>query len=255
MNVRGERIIIFGDSLSHAGPDAGPSIIDLRAGVVSPTSAPGAVLGQILSSDAAAVRLNAKVGRSARSFLLNEDASSLLASDRTFRPTKVIVFLGTNDIDRGLDVAALAKTGDAMTQIRDAYRGMGAEVFAVGPVAYNAARYNAGAPIMLGLMQRVFGADHTLDARPLTDPGPRSGDGVHFAAKTAFATGTKIAQALPSLGAPATVVEPPTTSAGTKIALGALGVAGVVGLSWLALRIAKRAAYHTGGLARRRRFA
>lgn len=251
MNVRGERIIVFGDSLSHAGPDAGPSIVDLRAGTSFATSAPGAVLGQLLSNEAAAVRLNAKVGRSARSFLLNEDASSLLTSDRGFRPTKVIVFLGTNDIDRGLDAAALAKTGDAMAQIRDAYRAMGAEVFAIGPVAYNSARYNAGAPIMLGLMQRVFGADHTLDARPLTDPGPRAGDGVHFAAKTALATGTKLAQAVPSLGTPTTVAEAPTASAGTKIALGVLGVAGVIGLSWLALRVAKRAAY-SSGLARRR---
>jgi lysophospholipase L1-like esterase len=243
MNVQGERILIFGDSLSHPGADNGPSITDITVplGVVS--SAPGELIArQLLAAGAQAARVNAKVGRSARSFLSSE--ANLLASDRAFGPTKVVVFLGTNDIDQGTDAGALANTRDAMTQIRDAYRAMGAEVFAIGPPSYPNAHYNNAAPTMLALIQGVFGADHTVDARPFTGGVPRTSDGVHFIAESAAAVAPQLVRALLATGVvPAGQV---SLSSGAKVALGFVAVAGFAGLSWLALRVAKHAAQRPG---------
>lgn len=203
IDVDGERVLIFGDSLSHPGADAGPTVTDVKATASAISSAPGAVLAARLLSGtdtggqrAQAVRINARVGRSARSFLLSEGGTSLLAADRTFKPTKVIVMLGTNDIDRGTSTAALGQTKDAMRQIRDAYRAMGAEVVAIGPPSYLSASYTRGARAMLAAMREVFGADRTLDARPLTVGAGRAGDGVHFTASGAALAGKQIAQAL-----------------------------------------------------------
>jgi len=246
MNVIGERVLIFGDSLSHLGPDKGPSIVDITTPIGLVSGAPGALIARaLLIAGAQAVRVNAKVGRSARSFMSSE--SALLARDqKEFRPTKVIVWLGTNDIDGGLTPAALASTAAAMTTIAIAYRAMGAEVFALGPPTYPNARYNNAAPIMFETIQSVFGADHTFDIRPFTIGAPRAGDGIHFTASGAAAVAPSIAQ---MLAAPVAVALAPSgMSTGTKIALGVLGVAGFVGLSWFALRVAKRAARGAGTL-------
>jgi lysophospholipase L1-like esterase len=253
MKIQGERIIVFGDSLSHPGPDAGPSIVDITQGSNRGSSAPGDLLAsRFLEGGAQAVRVDARVGRSARSFLLNEDSSSLLASDRAFRPTKVVIWLGTNDIDRGTDAAALAKTRDAMTQIRDAYRAMGAEVIAIGPPMFQDVKHNAGAPIMLDLMRGVFGADRTIDARPLTDPGPRSKDGIHFAASTAAGTARQLFNAVAAQGQPtvAPTTEPSSSSGLRSFLLGFAAIAGVGGLTWLIWRASRRGEH---ALARRRR--
>jgi lysophospholipase L1-like esterase len=247
MNVIGERVLFFGDSLSHPGPDAGPSIVDITRSIGVVSGAPGELIArQLLAAGAQAVRVNAKKGRSARSFLLSEGGTSLLARDQNeFRPTKVVIWLGTNDIDRGLTPDALAKTAAAMAQIRDTYRAMGAEVFALGPPSYPNAKYNNAAPIMLDTIRGVFGADHTFDIRPLTTGAPRAGDGIHFTAVGAAAAATPIVQ---MLTAPSTITVAQTgMSRGTKIALGVLGAAGFVGLSWLALRVAKRAAVRSVG--------
>jgi lysophospholipase L1-like esterase len=245
MNVVGERVLFFGDSLSHPGPDAGPSIVDIKTPIGVVSGAPGELIArQLLAAGAQAVRVNAKVGRSARSFLLSEGGTSLLARDQNeFRPTKVVIWLGTNDIDRGLTPDALAKTAAAMAQIRDAYRAMGAEVFALGPPSYPNAKYNNAAPIMLDVIQNVFGADHTFDIRPLTTGAPRAGDGVHFTAVGAAAIAPQITRAIATSTPPTTTdVVASGMSDGAKFALGFVAVAGFVGLSWLALGVAKRAA-------------
>lgn len=239
MNVVGERIIVFGDSLSHPGLDNGPTIVDLTR-PFGASSAPGEVLGQrLLDGGAQAVRIDARVGRSARSFTTDEDNTSLIASDRAFRPTKVVVMLGTNDIDQGLTPTALAQTTAAMTTIRDAYRAMGAEVFAIGPPSYNDARYNQGAPVLLQLMQNVFGADRTIDARNLTRDAERTPDGVHFTVGGAANTGPQLANAVAAIGAPA---PPAQVSTGTKLAIGAIGLIAVIGIGAFALRAAKQLA-------------
>lgn len=183
MNARGERILILGDSLSHVGLDAAPTVAEITQGSARRSAAPGDLLGSmLLEQGAQAVRVNAKVGRSAISFWGNEPGASLVAGDSTWRPSKVIVMLGTNDTQRDP-----AKTEIALAQIRDSYANMGAEVWAVGPFVYigRGAVLNAPADRVFGIMQRVFGADRTIDARPITITEARAGDGIHFTATSA----------------------------------------------------------------------
>jgi lysophospholipase L1-like esterase len=145
---------------------------------------------------ASAVRIDARVGRSARSFFGKEDSQALLASDAAFQPTKVIVMLGTNDIDVGTSGAALDLTKEALRKIRDAYRGMDAEVVAIGPPSYPNDHYAQGAPAMLAALREVFGADRVLDIRSLTSGVSRTKDGIHFTQAGAAVVGPRLAQAL-----------------------------------------------------------
>jgi lysophospholipase L1-like esterase len=215
LSVDGQRVLVFGDSLSHPGPDAGPSTFDVREAdpMFAQSSAPGAVLAASLlrgvnthGQKARAARIDARVGRSARSFFGREDAQALLASDADFRPTKVIVMLGTNDIDAGTSGAALDLTKDALRKIRDAYRGMGAEVVAIGPPTYPNDHYTQGAAPMLAALRDVFGADRVLDIRSLTPGASRTKDGIHFTQAGAALVGPRLAQALTGpIGATANV--------------------------------------------------
>ncbi len=210
MKARGERIIIVGDSLSHPGPDAAPTIQEIRQGSSRASSAPGDLLGSLLLEQGAeAVRVNAKVGRSAISLLGSEPASSLFAADHLFKPTKVVVMLGTNDAERDL-----AKTEASMATIRDAYRKLGAEVWAIGPMAYvgRGAYLNAKAAQVFEAMQRVFGAARTIDARPLSSDAFRAGDGIHFTQDGARAVAPRLAQALLSANA-LSITKPMITAA------------------------------------------
>jgi len=183
----------------------------------------------LLDQGAAAVQIDAKIGRSAISFLNNEPVNDLVAADAAFQPTKVIVMLGTNDIGRDLGA-----TQQAMAQIRDAYQGMGAEVWAIGPMAYvgRSEGLNALAPDVFGVMQSVFGADKTIDARPLAAVEGRTGDGVHFTYAAALPTAQALAQALVS-----------TSSTSMKLKKGLIiagvGVAGIAIVGY-ALRALKR---------------
>lgn len=191
VNVRGERILIFGDSLSHYGSDSAPEVWEPTSTALVSSSAPGAVLASLLRTQgAAAVRTNARVSRSAANFYDREDATRLLNADRAWQPTKVIVMLGTNDIGRSLD-----KTTAAMAGIKSAYEGMGAEVWAVGPFTYNHASLNAQAPEVVRVMQNVFGS-RFIDGRPLSVQTGRTGDGVHFGAAAAKQTALNIANAV-----------------------------------------------------------
>lgn len=194
MNVRGERILIFGDSLSHPGLDASPTIQDVTQGSQRSSSAPGDLLAShLLEAGAAAARIDAKVGRSAISFFGNEPAQQLLIADRDFKPSKVIIMLGTNDAERDLP-----RTEASMIQLRDFYRSLGAEVWAIGPMTYigRGAVLNAKAAQVFDLMQRVFGPSQTIDARPLSVIENRAGDGIHFQPSSAAATASLLAQAL-----------------------------------------------------------
>lgn len=95
MNVNGERVIIFGDSLSHQ-VDSAPEIwnVDQASGRIS--SQPGDLLASMLAEQGAAVRVNACAGRSAHNFFgqtsqtrpinCRENAQALLASDAAFKP-------------------------------------------------------------------------------------------------------------------------------------------------------------------------
>lgn len=225
MNVQGERILIFGDSLSHPGADGAPYIFSVTEGSNRTSSSPGDLLASmLLEQGAEAVQLDARVGRSAYNFWQREDSAGLLAQDAAFAPTKVVVMLGTNDI--GNDPAAET---DAFTQLRDAYRGMGAEVWAVGPFTYvgKGDYLNAGADQVLAVMQGVFGADKVIDGRPLSINVQRTGDGVHFQPLAAAPTAANIANALASQNALAIL---------PLLGWLAVGIGSIVAIAWGAKR-------------------
>src|SRR5262245_18293850 len=193
MNAKGERFLIFGDSLTHPGADSAPAIQDITQGTSRYSSAPGDLLGSILlEQGASAVRTDAKVGRSAISYLSGEPAQQLLASDAEWRPSKVVVMLGTNDADRDL-----AKTETAMTALRDAFKKMGAEVWALEPMTYygRGEYLDAKAGPMLEVMRRVFGSTRTIDARPFSIGADRAGDGIHLTQAGARTVAPQLAQA------------------------------------------------------------
>lgn len=188
----GKRVLIFGDSLSHPGSDAGPEVHDYTGPVNS--SAPGAVFaGKLLAKGAAATRTNARVSRSAVNFWSREDYQKLLTADAAWKPEVVIVMLGTNDLHINPITDATAMRG-----IRDAYRQLGADVWAVGPPAFASAEHTRDAETVVATMRDVFGADHFIDARPLSadlTAAGRAGDGVHFTAQGAEVFGDRLASA------------------------------------------------------------
>lgn len=197
MNIRGERILIFGDSLSHHGADNAPEVWNVDAGSNRASSAPGDLLASmLLERGAAAVRTDARVGRSAMNFYSRENAQQLLSDDVAWAPTKVVVMLGTNDIGRSLD-----GTRTAMTAIRDAFKGAGAEVWAIGPPLFVGASeaLNGGANAVIDIMKSVFGG-RFVDARyPTEQAGAlqnRAKDGVHFTAASARPMAETLTQTL-----------------------------------------------------------
>lgn len=219
MNARGERVLIFGDSLTHAGSDNGPEIATVTADMTTGSS-PGTILGALLAQQGAvAVQTDSRVGRSAVNFFGREDAASLFAADQAFAPTQVIVFLGTNDI--GMDPIS---TANAMNQIKSTYESMGAKVWAIGPVNYVAPGdgLNEAADTVFNTMKSVFGT-RMLDARPLTINVSRASDGVHFGPESAQQTALNLADGILSLN-------PLNFWPTLLIGLGVMGAA-VVGLS------------------------
>lgn len=237
MNVQGERVLIFGDSLSHHGDDYGPEIWDVNAGSSRATSAPGDILASLLlEQGASAVRIDANVGRSARNFWTAPNnhqktpATQLIALDQAFAPTKVIVMLGTNDADAGaMDVASI-------TQIRDTYAAMGAEIWAVGPPVFADARLTNNAVKVYDTMAQVFGADHLIDSRPISSTDYRTSDGVHFQAAGARPFANALANQLVTTynsAAPVLPAAPPNKWVGAALAFG--GVL-ALGLIWMRFR-------------------
>jgi len=193
MNVSGERVLLFGDSLSHHGSDGDPEIWDVDAGSDRLASAPGDLLASMIAeAGATAVRIDANVGRSAHNFwntpharFQQNDPASLIASDQQFAPTKVIVMLGTNDADSGaIDPAAMA-------QIRDSFP-TATEILAIGPPIFADANLNAKVDQVYAMLNDVFGGN-VIDARPLSSTDNRAGDGVHFQPQGASDFATQLA--------------------------------------------------------------
>jgi len=212
MKISGERIIIFGDSLSHHGDDNAPEIWDVDQGSSRITSQPGDLLASLLAEQGAVVRIDANVGRSAHNFWYQPhprfqftDPQDLFASDRLFAPTLVFVMLGTNDI--GLNLAIDAQD---MQRIRDAYLRMGArDVWAIGPPIFANASMNAQAEPVYGMLRNVFGADHVIDARPLSSTTNRARDGVHFQPASAANFAYGLLDAIATQGPSVPVAVPP----------------------------------------------
>jgi lysophospholipase L1-like esterase len=182
VNVQGERILLFGDSLSHHGLDSDPEIWDVNQGSTRASSAPGDLLASMLwENGAQGVRIDANVSRSAPNFWTGgaryqfHTGVDLISSDQVFSPTQLVVFLGTNDL--GLDPTADA---NAFTQIRQAFPN--AEAWAIGPPIFADANRNAQAQVVYSTLQNVFGADHVIDSRLISSTDNRTADGVHFQA-------------------------------------------------------------------------
>jgi len=163
------RIYLLGDSLS------------------SGSSSPGAKFAKLLTAQGHEVRVNAKVGRSAYGFLRLEDGANQLAEAAAWKPARVYIWLGTNDI--GL---AIGPVTTAMRRIRDAFPG--SEVWAFGPPDFPEwTEEHALAGLVLGAMLGVY-EPRFVNLVPLTadmlEAPMRASDGVHFTA----AGGTELAK-------------------------------------------------------------
>ncbi len=175
-DVRGKRIVIFGDSLS-AG-----------------SGSPGAEMATVLEAEGATVQINARIGRSAYNFWAREDTAQQLDAIAAFNPEIVIVELGTNDI--GLNISA---DTTQMVKLRDALGASGAEVWAFGPPAFNPKlEMDEGSAAVVTMMVSVFG-NRCIDLRRmtrdmLTIAKGRSPDGVHFTSAGGEVVGRRMAE-------------------------------------------------------------
>lgn len=204
-----QRILLFGDSLSHGARSPG-----------------GYMLRALRAAGAVATRVDARVGRSAHSFFQREDHGQLLAADVAWRPTIAIVWLGTNDIGLNLDADAAA-----LTRIRDALGADGARVVAITPPTFpSVPRLRDGRAAVEAMIRAVFGTE-VVDAGPVTPTKGRAADGVHFTSAGARVLGDALAAAL---------APPRAASVAGPLSLVALGLTLGGGAIWVLLRRANR---------------
>lgn len=179
-SVKGKRVQIVGDSLSAS------------------TSSPGGQLAARLTAAGADVHVNAKVGRSARSFLRESDHADQVKKIDDWQPDLAIVMLGTNDIGYA---AGVNRT--AMGQVLIELRASGAQVWAVGPPAFAPGVRDGGAGVV-DVMREVFGSGRFLDLRPLTSDltaaPARAGDQIHFTAQGGALVGQRLADRFQQAG-------------------------------------------------------
>lgn len=211
LDVRGKRVLIFGDSLTHRGAREAPDGVTVTEGILRSSSSPGDLLAsQALVSGASAARINGRVSRSAWSFLTKEAAASIIAQELAWKPDVVIIMLGTNDL--GLTAASNQRY---FTQLRAAFAANGAEVWGIGPPAFADVELAAQADAVTGVERSVYGA-RFLDLRPLTEAYKvfgRASDGVHFTSLSAPLIASAIAKTL--FGLPRVATKPSGVSKGT----------------------------------------
>ncbi|KKL97205.1 hypothetical protein LCGC14_1836840, partial [marine sediment metagenome] len=123
MNVRGKRILIFGDSLARGAGTYNDSRITSQDVNRAAPSFGSLFASHLLARGASYVWLNSRVGRSATSVFSTESGASLLSQLGAHKPDIVFVVLGTNDI--GLSAAT---DKSYMMAIATAFRQTGAEV-------------------------------------------------------------------------------------------------------------------------------
>lgn len=208
VNVKGERILIVGDSLT-AHSAATPAIWNVDADTNRVSSTPGDLLASaLLEQGAEAVRTDGRVGRSAYNFWQREAAGDIIAADIAWKPTKVIVMLGTNDVGLG---AAPDKA--AFEALRTSFANAGAEVWAIGP--FQTVQDAAQQEIVVSTMKSVFGG-YFIDGRPLSAYAAHGGDGIHYTATGARTLALALATKLTSTMSPATLW--------TTVGMGMLGL-------------------------------
>lgn len=200
--VTGKKIVLLGDSLSAS------------------SSSPGGQIAKHLTAHGAQVKIYAKVGRSARSFLREPDHQQQVQAIAAWQPDLAIVMLGTNDI--GFSSTA---NRQAMAQVRLELASTGAQVWAIGPPAF-APGVRDGGQAVVDVMRDVFGPGRFMDLRRLTadltaSPG-RAGDNIHFTAHGGAVVGQRVAQDFQAMG---------SGQAGV-----AVGIVTVLVLGWLLLR-------------------
>ena len=235
MNIRGERVLIFGDSLSSRGSTEQVNVTETPNRV---SSSPGDLLASwLLAAGAQAARLDARVGRSAINFWDREAAAQLLAQDAAWKPTLVIVALGTNDIGRDV-----VKTTLAMAKLRDAFRQMGADVIAIGPPSFTRADLQNNSGTVVAMLQEVFGKRNVIDARPLSTDliGSqfRTSDQVHFTREGAAVLAQRYAGAVMRLNnvrEKLAKLKPLGIGLGATLGIGLVGF----GLLWISKRRTK----------------
>lgn len=196
-----DRILVFGDSLTHRGANDAPSVVNVTEGSNRGSGSPGDLLvSKLLEANVVnAGRIDAKVGRSALSFFQIEPADQLISDDLAWQPSLVVIMLGTNDMDRDL-----AGGAGSMTRLKALLSSKGAEVWAVGPPWFPSASNNAKAAAAFAMMSSVFG-DRLIDLRPLTmdmSGSYRTGDGIHFQPAGAQIVSSRLATALVGVRAP-----------------------------------------------------
>lgn len=207
MRIKGRRILIIGDSLSYPGQ----IVTNLTEPTTKNAAAPGAVLASLLLElGASAVRINAKVGRSAYNFFKSEQGDTLLAQDAAGNPDVVLVFLGTND-------KSLNTTEDKKAFERIASAFPKADVWGIGPP--QASGYDP----VFATMQAVFGRK-LIDSRPYLEGATKASDGVHFQQAGAQLLAERLAVVLAATPSPWL----------SYTLLGALGATGI-GLAYVTL--------------------
>jgi lysophospholipase L1-like esterase len=235
MDVRGQRVLIFGDSLTQRGS---AELVNVTEPPNRASSAPGDLLASwLLASGAAAARLDARSGRSGINFWGREATQQLLQADAQWKPSLVVVMLGTNDIGRHRDQTVLA-----LAKIRDAYRAMGAQVIAIGPPSFTRADLQQGSQSVVDVLHTVFGARNVIDARPLSADLAgsqfRTSDQVHFTREGAAVLAQRLAGALFKLGGfreKLTKLKPLGIGLGATLGIGLVGF----GLIWISKRRTK----------------
>lgn len=251
MSITGKRILIFGDSLSHRGHDTDPPVAEVTEDS-DRNGPPGDLFAShLLEMGANKVRINAKVGRSAYNFFRVEDADDLLKDDINWKPDIVFIFLGTNDL--GL---SMIKDAEAMERIRSVFAKANAEVWSIGPPSFAKESRMADTKEVVEMLERVFGVNRVIDARPLTSDlissTYRTGDGVHFKSAGSKLFASRLARAVEDTFNPKTdpkktestslvprspfAIQTPWQSFGAGIGLGLAAILAGFGLYWIIKR-------------------
>lgn len=193
-------IWLLGDSLSARGNTVSYAITKEK----KRSGSPGDLLAQkLLAAGAGIVRVNARVGRSARSFLRQEKGAEIIKAEGAIA-NDAVVFLGTNDAALGVDdiddfveiQKYLIKNGITRVVF------IGPPSFALGVKSAGGLEMAPAADALVRRMAETFGSSF-LDSRPLTPGYGRAKDGIHFTQAGAEPYAAALAAALiPALDLP-----------------------------------------------------
>jgi len=227
VDLRDRSVLILGDSLTHRGSNSAPNAIEVTEPVQRSSSSPGDLLAsQLLARGAKAVRINARVGRSAWDLVKRDGEGAVLDAEVARRPDVVFLFLGTNDLNLNQHSVM-----SAFAMIRNAFlRNGAATVIAISPPAFRDATKQARAIGVYEAQYDVFGPKNLIRFFDLSHDLSRTNDGVHFTPSGAAAAAARLADAIDRLAwsepHPVTPVLP------IAIALGGSGIFVALALWW-----------------------